>query len=150
MLPLYFPLILKGCTFLDKTQPKSLLTAQQCKITMMKKLQMRWYFSSLFLTDKAFTCVSKVMEKSASRQKKQPSVGKTCCSYSDNHFFPLAGLLGVNKSYLSVYPIYPSFQGVPPSWEEAETFLDCPMTSNSGSGWYKIWGRMEGRAHILC
>lgn len=52
MLPLYFPLISVAGIFLDKTRPKSLLTAQQCKITMMKKLQMRWYFSSLFLTDK--------------------------------------------------------------------------------------------------
>lgn len=139
MLPLYFPLISVAGIFLDKTQPKSLLTAQQCKITMMKSSKWDGIFLPSFSQIKAFTCVSKVMEN-LSQDRKQPSVGKTCCSYSDNHFFPLAGLLGVNKSYLSVYPVYPSFQGVPSFLGGSWDFSDCPMTSNSGSGWYKIWG----------
>jgi len=72
MLPLYFPCISVACIFLDKTQPKTLLTAQQCKITMMKKLQMRWmqYFSSLFLMDKNHLPVSAKLWKNPLQDRK--------------------------------------------------------------------------------
>lgn len=138
-----FPPVSVAGIFLDKTQPKTLLRIQQCKIMTVKRLQMRRmrsFFHPPFSWIKSVYLCQQRDEKNLpldrEKKKKNPAfLKRTDCSYCDNDFFLLASLRELKKiislsNYIGCLTCIKTARQNPPSrllGREACTFPTLPL-----------------------